>query len=61
MWITPPDREGRRWRLEIWPDARVRVYALSGRWVSSAPQREPRDIGAWMLNRNIDPDHLQPG
>jgi hypothetical protein len=63
VWITPYDRQGCRWRLEIWPDGRVRVYLMSDGWVSSAPQDEPRDLGTvgrWLVDRGIDPEDL-PG
>ncbi|MDG4792030.1 hypothetical protein O7626_40150 [Micromonospora sp. WMMD1102] len=61
VWLTPYDVERCRWRIEIWPDGRVLVWRVSDSWVASAPQREPRDIGAlgqWMFERGIDPDRL---
>lgn len=64
VWLTPYDREHCRWRIEIWPDGRVLVWQMSDSWVSSAPRREPRDIGAlgqWLFERGIDPDDLIPG
>lgn len=64
MWVTPYDRDGFRWRIEIMPDGRVQVYRLSDDWVSNAPRRDVRDIGAlglWLHEQGIDPDDLTPG
>ena len=64
VWVTPFDGDGFRWRIEVWPDGRVRVYRLSDHWVSNAPRRDVRDIGAlgaWLVERDISPDDLTPG
>jgi hypothetical protein len=62
--LTPVDGAGRRWRIEVWPDGRVRVYSVVAGFVSSAPLRAVRDIGAlgvWLVGRGIDPTDLIPG
>ncbi|WP_091462951.1 hypothetical protein [Micromonospora inyonensis] len=61
VWLTPVDHEGCRWRLEVWPGGRVRVFRMTNRWVSNAPLGDVRDIealGAWLVERGIDPDQL---
>lgn len=47
VWLTPPDREGVRWRIEMREDGRVAVYQMSDRWVSQTPQRRPRTMTSW--------------
>jgi hypothetical protein len=64
VWLTPVDRDGRRWRIEVWTDGRVRVYSVVAGYTSSAPLRAVRDIGAlgvWLVGQGIDPTDLIPG
>lgn len=61
VWLTPLDRMGNRWRIEVRPDGRVFVFRLTGDLVASAPLRHVRDIGAlgeWLVQQGIEFDDL---
>jgi len=62
--VTPPDRQGQTWRIEVDDAGRVRVYRAAGRTVWGVPLRAVRDVhdlGRWLVERGIDPDQLLRG
>jgi len=63
VWHTPPDRLGVAWRIEVRDTGAVRVFRRTGRSVAQAHLRHPadlRELGAWLVERGIDPDQLAP-
>jgi hypothetical protein len=61
VWITPADRLGVVWRIEVQASGGVRVFRRTGRSVAQTPLRRPsdlRELGAWLVERGIDPDAL---
>jgi hypothetical protein len=64
VWITPADREGVLWRIEVRAGGGVRVFRRTGRSVAQTPLRRPtdlRELGAWLVERGIEPDTLRDG
>jgi len=57
--ITPPDRDGRRWRIQIEP-RRIRIYELLGRSIAADGPVLPgiAELGAWLVAQGIDADTL---
>ena len=61
MWITPADRDGVVWRIEVRERGAVRVFRRTGKSVTQTPPRRPasvNDLGRWLVERGIDPDTL---
>ncbi len=59
--LTPSDREGRTWRIEVRPDG-VRVYRTVRGSVTGSPVRDVRDmpsLGAWLVARGLDVEDLR--
>jgi hypothetical protein len=62
--LSEPDHEGLTWRIEVRPGGAVRVFRRTGRSVAQTPLRRPadlRELGAWLVERGIDPETLRPG
>ena len=57
--ITPPDRDGRRWRIQI-EERRIRVFELLGVSVAAhgRTMRGIPELGAWLLAHELTPDEL---
>jgi hypothetical protein len=63
VWITPADRDGTRWRIQVETSGRVRVFRRTGRSIGQASVSGVTNVGAlgrWLLERGIDPDDLTP-
>lgn len=59
---TPPDRDRCRWRVEVYPGGRVRVFELAGQSVASTMALRPQtiaELGQWLVERDIDPERLE--
>ncbi|MDP9795871.1 hypothetical protein J2S43_004383 [Catenuloplanes nepalensis] len=57
--ITPPDRDGRRWRIQI-EERRIRVFELLGVSVSAHGRtlRGIPELGAWLVTHELAADDL---
>lgn len=63
VWLTPPDRDQRVWRIEVGDGGRVEVRRLVGGSSAGRPLPKVRTVdalGAWLFERGIDPGELRP-
>jgi hypothetical protein len=61
VWVTPPDREHKTWRIDV-KDGGPRRGAPRGTVFRRQPLRRPATmdaLGPWLLERGIDPDDLR--